>query len=143
MRKLYFFILLSYVLTFSGCGNSSNENKNEGVQLSTTTAMDSMINVNPHTLALGERHERELREESFVFKIKNLSDSALVIDKIDVSCHCVSILSYPHSLQQNEQGDIRGTINLKNQSGHVRKSIFINYNNGALKILKITADITK
>ncbi|MDE6610387.1 MAG: hypothetical protein K2K33_07510, partial [Muribaculaceae bacterium] len=52
----------------------------------------------------------------------------LVINKIDISCNCLKIIDYPDSLFAGQTGEITGEIDFKNQSRHLRKSIFITYN---------------
>lgn len=105
--------------------------------------IDTTLYVNDNVINLGYIESDQKNVRTFSFEITNLSDSTLVINKVDVSCNCVEIINYPHSLNPAQKGRIFGRINLENQIGYMRKSIFVNYNNGRIKMLKITANIKK
>lgn len=143
-KKFELFAAIVSMIAFYNCTSSDSKNnmietKDSEISLST----DSILFVDPNIISFGEIDADKKDVRPFTFKITNLSDSLLVIEKIDVSCQCVTVSSYPDSLASGKGGEIRGTIDLKKQSGHMRKSIFVNYNNGSIKMLKIKADIKK
>jgi hypothetical protein len=64
-----------------------------------------------------------------------------IINNIDVSCSCVSIFHKTRAIRPKENVILNGTINLKSQTGHLSKAIFINYGKGNLLTLRVIADI--
>ncbi len=104
---------------------------------------DSSLSVDPENLSLGIINPENTHVKPFIFTISNNTDNIMIINSIDVSCSCVKIIKFPQTLKAGDSGQITGEINLKNQSGHLRKSIFVTYNDSSLRLLKITADIKK
>lgn len=105
--------------------------------------IDTLVSIEPTILSLGSIEPKSKNKVSFEFSMSNHHDSIIHINNVDVSCNCVTITSYPSLISPGETGDIKGFLNLKNQHGHLRKTIFVKYNNECIKTIKITADIKK
>lgn len=105
------------------------------------TNNSSILIVDNKVLDLGEIDKSDKAIVPFNFILKNESDDTLYIDKIDVSCSCVKIIKYTEQLEARQYGNLIGEISLKNQSGHLRKSIFINHSDTCLAIVKIVGNI--
>lgn len=129
------------LLFLTECNNISERDNKEFASKGNPAMTESLLKSEPEEISFGEIKRTEAGKRSFCFKISNLSDSIFLIDKVDVSCNCVTVSRFPTKLRHGEEGEISGTIDFSKQKSHVRKSIFVNHNNGALKVLKITADI--
>lgn len=137
--KFFSFLLLLLIFFTFSCNNNSLQLSNEKNQ--DKTLQTSLISVESNVLRLGDINHNDTESISFVFHIKNETDSILSINKIDVSCSCVHITSFPEQLEVNQSSQICGEVDLKNQSGHIRKSIFVNYCDTCVTVLKIIADV--
>lgn len=145
MNKFYFllcFLLLPLILM--ACNQKRTNNSDSRLNNSEYSCNnDSSLSVEPENLSLGIINPENTHVEPFIFTISNNTNNLMVINSIDVSCNCVKVIKFPQTLKAGESGQITGEINLKNQSGHLRKSIFVTYNDSSLRLLKITADIKK
>lgn len=133
--------VLFSILILSGsllnCSNSSQTMTDD-----TNMVYDSSdISVEDKELCLGEIDKNLNRIIPFEFDLKNSSDSIIVVNKVDVSCNCVKIIDFPKRLVVGQSAKLSGTIDLNNQVGHLRKSIFINYDDTCITVLKIVADV--
>jgi len=129
-------ILSTFVLSCNNNNKNTSKDNNENKPF-----QSSFLSTDNKVLQLGEINNNDTESIPFAFHIKNESDSILVLNKIDVSCSCVEVTDFPKQLGANQSGEICGEINLKNQSGHMRKSIFVNYCDTCIMVLKIVADI--
>lgn len=102
---------------------------------------DSILSVDIKELNFGEIDKNNTPIIPFEFSIRNIGDCYVKIDKVDVSCSCVSVNDYPKQLIPGQTGILSGKVDLKNQKGHMRKSIFISYCDTCVVALKITSDI--
>jgi len=76
------------------------------------------------------------------FKLKNIGKKSIIINKIDVSCNCVSIIKYPKLIAPNETQILYVNVNTKNQSGYFNKVIYINSNaDNPLELVRIKGEI--
>lgn len=141
MNKPLIICILLSVLLFYGCNDSSLEIQSHAISTATLSMDDKNLSVTSNVLSLGEIKQNLLDTDTFIFKIKNIGDRVIYIDKIDISCQCVTVLFSPDSIRQGEMAEIKGCIDLRKQRGHIRKSIFVKFRHGALKVLKINADI--
>lgn len=135
--NLFIMLILTQILL--SCNNSNTTqsyDKNNDTHFSS-----SILLVENKKLDLGEINKRDKTTIPFKFALRNESNNTIVIDKVDVSCSCVKIVDYSKRLEAGESSELIGEINLKNQSGHIRKSIFINYSDTCLTVLRIVADI--
>ena len=64
---------------------------------------------------------------SFDFKFANVNGLPLVIEKVDVSCDCLTA-TYPDTVDRGMAGVIRITIDTKKVEGRFEKSIFVKSN---------------
>lgn len=124
-----------------GCRNTSNANYTQSQYSDIDN--DTLLSFSPSILSLGTLDSHSKDVEPFTFKVYNKGDSILRIDKVDVSCSCIVITSYPSTLPIGHAGVVNGYITLKNQYGHLRKTIFMKYNISKTKTIKIVADIAE
>ena len=131
--KLFIYLILVTNIIF-GCTHSNKDINN--VQ----DKKEVLVPEIKH-LYLGKINKNGRDTISFSFRIYNQSDKIACINKIDVSCSCVSLAKSVKPIPPKQSMNIYGTLNLKTISGHISKSIFVNYNNGALLVLRIVADV--
>lgn len=77
----------------------------------------------------------------FSFTVENSSDSTIYIDNTEVSCNCLSITDSIATIAPHKSATLHGTINTKEQSGDLNKSIFINYNKNQVLLLRVKGTI--
>lgn len=143
MQNLGLIIIIStFWLIISGCHYEKSANAQTQLNVNGSVEnTDSLMSFEPNVIDLGRIDTDDNRIVPFEFKLTNNSDTIMDISSIDVSCNCVKILGYTKSISINQTGKISGKIDLRNQSGHLRKSIYVNYNNDSMKLLKIIGDI--
>lgn len=132
-------MLILSALVFS-CNGNNGRTQTENIEKS-DNLYSSILSVDNKKVYLGEIDKKATTVIPFTFNLKNETDSIIVIDKVDVSCSCVKISGFPKQLEAGQSGNLTGEVNLKNQSGHLRKSIFVNYCDTCITALKIVADI--
>lgn len=134
MKTLIGGIFLPAILI--GCNKTKS--LDESVNLSEN---DSCIIVSPQKFDFGEVKKDTAHMVKFEFKLTNNCDSTIKINNADVSCECVSILEYPDRILPNQTLPIKCEINVKNQLGHIKKNIFINYNESSVIMFKVVGDV--
>lgn len=76
------------------------------------------------------------------FTLINTGSKLLVIQKIDVSCSCVSIKAYPKVIPPKKSKNLFVEINTEKQLGVFNKAIFINSNaDNSLELVRIKGEI--
>lgn len=76
----------------------------------------------------------------FTFKLTNNSNDLIKIHGIDKSCDCISVCSFPKEIKPNTTHYFMGKIG-NTQSGKINKSIFVNYDDSEVLILRITGEV--
>lgn len=138
---LLFAIFLTIALFELSCKNITGDTPSElGEQITTSL---SFISIENKEYSIGEVNKSERLLVPFEYNLRNISDSIISINKVDVSCSCVKITDFPTQLSSGQSGIITGYIDLKNQIGHIRKSIFVSYCDSCVTILKISGDIVE
>ena len=122
-----------------GCINGNDTTVNDDQAI--TESDDLCLAVIPRTINLVRINKNKFPRNELRYELKNGSDSIVRINKIDVSCGCVTIVSFNYSIIPNHTETITAEIDLSNQSEHLRKIIFVNYNDGQVKRAKVIADI--
>lgn len=145
MRKYFENVMefLQLVVLLAVVASCNNDKHQVYVEKGIDNNLDSSsLSVDSRELYLGEIDKIQSESVSFTFNLKNISDSVLVINKVDVSCSCVEISDFPKQLQSGQSGKLTGRVDLINQSGHIRKSLFVNYCDTCIAVMKVVADIT-
>ncbi|MBC8625976.1 DUF1573 domain-containing protein [Alloprevotella sp. Lung230] len=74
---------------------------------------------------------------AYTFTLTNNSEKEIAINDIDVSCSCVAVHTNPSTIAPHSSISINGKIGTESLQGKFRKSIYINYANNEILILKI------
>ena len=114
---IYILCFSIVVIMISSC-NSNNTKVQQEELFSDSVALKAD---NPH-LDLGKIYKKDKETKTFQFKVKNVSKETVVINKIDVSCNCISINKESYKpIPAGQTGYINGNIMLSIQ-------IFLFYN---------------
>lgn len=120
---------------------SCNNHDVNVVQTESITDSIALQTDDPH-LDLGKIHKGEISTKSFQFKVKNVSKETVVINKIDVSCNCISIdIESYKPIPAGQIGYINGNIMLNKTKGHISKAIFVNYDVKKVLLLRLIAQV--
>lgn len=103
--------------------------------------VDTLLAVEKTELRIGRIKKSQTSMLKFNVNMTNISNDIIKFNKVDVSCGCVVIRSYPEQLMIGQKGYLNGEIHLDNQDGHVHKNIFVNYNDSCLTVIKIIGDV--
>lgn len=130
MNKNVFFALL---LAITGCNKTNKSNQ-------AYSYYSDVLTVTPDKYDFGDIEKKGKLVIPFSFKIKSKADSTIYIKKVDVSCHCLSIDTIT-TIYPNHENELKGTIDISNLSGHINKTIFVNYGEDEVLLLRIKGDI--
>ncbi len=134
--NLRYLILLYCIVCLLGCNNPQNLRPVE----TEVYESDSLLEASPAHLNLGVV-SRECKELPFCFSLKNKSNKAVAINKVDVTCGCVVIDSYPEILFARKSDFLRGRLRIANQHGYISKPIFVCFNKEGLLMLRVQCKI--
>jgi trehalose/maltose hydrolase-like predicted phosphorylase len=84
---------------------------------------------------------RDQQRVPFYFKIRNESQKEITINNAEASCSCVVIDSVPKKLKSNAVGFLYGHVNTIKQSGKLRKTIFLDFEDKQLILLRVFGEI--
>lgn len=111
-------------------------------QTQTTDSNVAHLEINNPRYSFGVIHKSGQKHILCPFKLKNTGTKHLVIQKIDVSCNCISILEYPKTIAPSETKNLYIQINAEKQLGYFNKVVFLNSNaDNALELLRIKGEI--
>lgn len=134
---IYILCFSIVVIMISSC-NSNNTKVQQEELFSDSVALKAD---NPH-LDLGNIYKKDKETKTFQFKVKNVSKETVVINKIDVSCNCISINKESYKpIPAGQTGYINGNIMLNKTKGHISKAIFVNYDGNKVLLLRVIAQI--
>ena len=100
---------------------------------------DSILVSTNKKLYMGEVKNGSILRFSFV--LRNVSSKMVVINKVDSNCGCISVTSYPEIIFAGDTAELKGTMNIHNQHGHVNKPIFVSFNNDGLLLFRVSCDV--
>jgi hypothetical protein len=93
------------------------------------------IRVEPESFDFGKvLPDRTLRKE---FRLRNLGDEALVIERISKSCGCTAAASEVSTLAPGESTPLRVTVETRTASGTVEHEVLVQSNDSKTPTLKI------
>ena len=133
MKNLFYSILVVFAVL--GCRGEKN-----GENIVHENNKGELIAKENH-LYMGKLSKHAKDTVGFAFDISNMSDSTVVIHKTDVSCNCITLNPILEPIPPHCSVKLYGSVNLKEISGHLSKSVFINYGRGSLLVLRVIADV--
>jgi hypothetical protein len=93
------------------------------------------IRVEPESFDFGKvLPDRTLRKE---FRLRNLGDEALVIERISKSCGCTAAATEVSTLAPGESTPLRVTVETRTASGTVEHEVLVQSNDSKTPTLKI------
>lgn len=124
-------------MNISSCNNSY-----KAEQKHNTNNTIGHLEIESSKYSFGKVHKSNQKNILCSFTLKNTGAKLLVIHKIDVSCSCVSIKTYPKVIEPNESKTLYVEISTKRQLGVFNKVIFINSNaDNPLELVRIKGEI--
>lgn len=133
------FILFVTAAGLFCCCNKTIDTKIESNRNLSSHYNDSILVSTNKKIYMGEVNNGSVLHFSFV--LRNVSSKRVVINKVDSNCGCISITSYPEIIFAGDTAELKGTMSIHNQNGHVNKPIFISFNNDGLLLLRVSCDV--
>lgn len=132
------YLCLNWILILATLGlGSCNDNSFKHTQ-----SKECLFVEEPHfDWGIASKHETDSIE--FKILLKNTSNKYVNIDKVDISCGCLSIKSFPQHIPPGKSGYIVGKIGIRQQINKINKTIFVNYNTDKVVILRVKGKVTE
>ena len=121
MKKIIFLLISIF---FSSTVFSQSQTEDPGVQWETKSKDFSTIKIG--TVA------------EFTFKVKNVSNSAIVISSAAPSCGCTASTYTTTPIKPGETGSVTASYNTEGRPGFFYKSVRVTFSNGTVSDLAIT-----
>ena len=125
MKKI---ILSLIVFCLSTSGFSQTTTKDSSIQWETVTK-------DFNTVKIGTVAE-------FTFKVKNVSNSTLVISSAAPSCGCTASSYTAKPIKPGESGSVTASYNTDGRPGFFYKSVRVTFSNGTVSDLTITGKVS-
>lgn len=106
-----------------------------------TLSTNGSLKAESRSFKFGEIEKSEDMNKPFYFDIQNKSDTIIEIKKIDVSCGCIKINEYPKIVNPWTSIRLEGYIDLNGLDGFFEKSIYVNYKQDKLLLLRIRGTV--
>ena len=106
-----------------------------GTTLAAEEARGPRIRIEPESFDFGRvLPERTLRKE---FRLRNLGDEALVIERISKSCGCTEATTDVSTLEPGESTPLRVTVETRSAPGRVEHEVLVRSNDPVTPALEI------
>ena len=125
MKKIILSVIISCLST---AGFSQTTTKDSCVQWETVTK-------DFNTVKIGTVAE-------FTFKVKNVSNSTLVISSAAPSCGCTASSYTTKPIKPGESGSVTASYNTDGRPGFFYKSVRVTFSNGTVSDLAITGKVS-
>lgn len=125
MKKIILFLIISFLPIVGFCQTSSED---LGVQWETKVK-------DFNTIKVGTVSE-------FTFKVKNISNSTLVISSAVPSCGCTASSYTTTPIKPGEFGFVTASYNTEGRPGFFYKSVRVTFNNGTVSDLSISGNVS-
>jgi len=125
MKKIILSVIISCLST---AGFSQTTTKDSCVQWETVTK-------DFNTVKIGTVAE-------FTFKVKNVSNSTLVISSAAPSCGCTASSYTTKPIKPGESGSVTASYNTDGRPGFFYKSVRVTFSNGTVSDLTITGKVS-
>jgi hypothetical protein len=125
MKKIILSVIISCLST---AGFSQTTTKDSCVQWETVTK-------DFNTVKIGTVAE-------FTFKVKNVSNSTVVISSAAPSCGCTASSYTTKPIKPGESGSVTASYNTDGRPGFFYKSVRVTFSNGTVSDLMITGNVS-
>ena len=125
MKRIILFLIVSCL---SAAGFSQTPGEDLGVQWELKTK-------DFNTVKIGTVAE-------FTFKVKNVSNSTLVISSAAPSCGCTASSYTAKPIKPGESGSVTASYNTDGRPGFFYKSVRVTFSNGTVSDLTITGKVS-
>lgn len=125
------------MVCLNGCKSADKPIEREEIHES------AIIRIIPKRYDFGEASAKKSTKIPFSFLIENVAQDTLRISKVDASCGCVHISTYPDEIVPGENGKIVGVIDIEGQNGYLNKAIFISYNGDEISLVRVVGEVVE
>jgi hypothetical protein len=106
------------------------------------TATTGHLEIENNKFVFGIVRKDEQKTIRCPFVLINTGSKPVVIQKVDVSCGCITVTDYPKMIAPGESKTLYADVHTESQSGFFNKVIYINSNaDNNLEILQIKGEI--
>ncbi len=125
MKRIILFLIVSCL---SAAGFSQTPGEDLGIQWELKTKDFTTVKIG--TVA------------EFTFKVKNVSNSTLVISSAVPSCGCTASSYTTTPIKPGESGSVTASYNTEGRPGFFYKSVRVTFSNGTVSDLMITGNVS-
>ncbi len=125
MKRIILFLIVSCL---SAAGFSQTPGEDLGIQWELKTKDFTTVKIG--TVA------------EFTFKVKNVSNSTLVISSAAPSCGCTASSYTTTPIKPGESGSVTASYNTDGRPGFFYKSVRVTFSNGTVSDLMITGNVS-
>lgn len=132
LKKTIDFIFCCMLLTILSCSKSVKPANTFARQLIIDNARQSF----------GKINKKDIETIKLYFPLRNIGEKPIVINRVDVSCGCITTELSSKTIMPNKSQTLIVTIDAKNKNGVFNKSLFVRstaINN--LEIIRIKGEI--
>jgi len=102
----------------------------------------SKLIISPEKIDFGIVNRTEVPKLSRIVYLRNLGNKPIVIQKVDVSCGCITGTLSSGIILPDSQQQLNISVNITKQNGYFNKTIFINSSaSNKLELLRIKGEI--
>lgn len=128
-----FKLFLLFTILFISCGESQDFHK---------SSTNGNLCIENKVQSFGKVNKNKVKEIRCLFPINNYGDSSITINKIDVSCGCISTEITSNIILPHEQQILTVKINTSNRLGYMNKAVFIKSNaQNSMEIIRVKGHI--
>lgn len=121
------------------CCEPSVKQKEMGISL----GCDSNLVVRNRYYDIGKIKVSQTDSIDFSFGLENRGKENIEVHNVDVSCNCITVHDIPHNIPSNTTAYIKGKMGVSQNIGTFNKTLFVNYNNDEVLLLRIKGEFTK
>lgn len=127
MKDKKFFLLIFFVAVSFSCFDNKNE-------ISRTI---EKLYVNNAYFDIGSINNTQSTIYNFVFKLENIGDKKIILNNVEPSCNCLVLHDVPKYIPPHGNIVLRGYINTKRQKGNLSKSIYVDFDDNKVMLLRV------
>lgn len=77
----------------------------------------------------------------FSYVLENTSNQKVLLDSVEISCNCLTILHSPQQIEAYCSDSIVGFVDVTNLNGDFSRSIYVNFSKGDVMLLRVAGTV--
>lgn len=143
-----FILILTIGITLVGCEGTKSKQNEGNITLETSKcpedSLAAYLVISPSKYDFGTISQKEHPELDIYFNVENKGKSPLVIQKVDVSCGCISVVYPQYPIPSQEKVKLLVRIATTRQLETFNKVVFIRSNaDNDVELIRIKGRITQ